>query len=697
MSKTKVTIKYPTEWSLGKPRGSIKVVKDGYQVLITPPNEKQIVETFNIKKFNGNKEETLTRAHEFMKKTSDDKGLTRNRIRYINEDTIEVEVSDDKIMKTDAIFIEFVEKYPLCIKTKKNKDGTEKYYVLSQDIKKQFNFTSLICDYGTVGYKNGNSLDIRYDNLINLSKVNKINDDDDIFDVEKEKSKIARKHGRIVIIDDTKDNKEIMRKEEKKNINIDIVENSDDIDEIDEIDEIDDDLDDELYDENNIPKGYKKCKTLTCGEIKKITSFSIDRNMADGHKNTCKKCCSIKSKEFRDNNKDHVSDYNKKYREENKEKVQSYYKLTEEEKETNKATRRLEFGNKFKELVQQKGGTMISDPSEYINAHDKLEVECKNKHIFAICYNNCCENRWCPMCNLHIGEMISKCAIEHITGEKFEKIRPSWLKSPKSNSNLELDMYNDDMKLAVEYDGIQHDQYIQHFHRTEENFKKRQEDDKLKDELCKIKGVTLIRIPHTVKHEDICSYLIDQLIKKGFTDTNKDKVNTFEMTNIYDYESKTEELKKIINENNGKLIDGVYLSRDSLLTIECEEKHQWNTKVKTILRGCWCTTCGFKVEDTTKSKISNTLKKFNQSAKGKALKQTSHEKRSETMKHERQEVRANITEKKCNTCEEIKLIDCYSKKSAAKDGLQSNCRVCVNEIKKQHRSGNKVILSEEKV
>ena len=62
---------------------------------------------------------------------------------------------------------------------------------------------------------------------------------------------------------------------------------------------------------------------------------------------------------------------------------------------------------------------------------------------------------------------------------------------------LELDMYSEKQRLAFEYDGAQHDVYTPHFHLNEHHFAYRRLLDRLKDELCRSHGVTLIRIPWT--------------------------------------------------------------------------------------------------------------------------------------------------------------------------------------------------------
>jgi len=118
------------------------------------------------------------------------------------------------------------------------------------------------------------------------------------------------------------------------------------------------------------------------------------------------------------------------------------------------------------------------------------------------------------------------------------------------------------------------------------------------------------------------------------------------------------------------------------ITIKCPNSHTWTTKIKNILRGHWCPTCGLQVEDKTKEKISTKFKAYLQTDEGKENKKISLQKRSETMKAIKQEKIATITEKQCTKCTTIKPIINYCKKSASADGYQSWCKPCNNTHKK---------------
>ncbi len=74
-------------------------------------------------------------------------------------------------------------------------------------------------------------------------------------------------------------------------------------------------------------------------------------------------------------------------------------------------------------------------------------------------------------------------------------------------AGLELDIYIPELKLAFEYNGQQHYERIPFFHKTEEEFEAQQYRDRCKKKICKLKGITLIRIKYDEK-------LSEQLILK---------------------------------------------------------------------------------------------------------------------------------------------------------------------------------------
>ena len=72
------------------------------------------------------------------------------------------------------------------------------------------------------------------------------------------------------------------------------------------------------------------------------------------------------------------------------------------------------------------------------------------------------------------------------------------------------------MKLAVEYNGIQHYKYVPFFHNNKEAFLNQKYRDQMKRQMCKENGVFLIEVPYAVKVENIKDFLVKELRKIGY-------------------------------------------------------------------------------------------------------------------------------------------------------------------------------------
>lgn len=109
------------------------------------------------------------------------------------------------------------------------------------------------------------------------------------------------------------------------------------------------------------------------------------------------------------------------------------------------------------------------------------------------------------------GEKECRRVLEKYTGLPFPKQRPSFLRNYISDHVLELDCFNDDLKIAVEYNGEQHYKFIPHFHATKDSFYNLKYKDDIKQRLCKEHNVKLIVVPYTVPLADIEAYILNEL------------------------------------------------------------------------------------------------------------------------------------------------------------------------------------------
>jgi hypothetical protein len=130
------------------------------------------------------------------------------------------------------------------------------------------------------------------------------------------------------------------------------------------------------------------------------------------------------------------------------------------------------------------------------NSMKKFLFNCENSHEFEAEIRSITAGQWCSKCKFkNQTECIQ--IIEKLSGQIFKQMRPKIL------NGLELDGYNEELKLAIEYNGKQHYVYSPFFHKYDENnFNKQEKRDNIKKELCHKNGIYLIIIPYNVKNKE---------------------------------------------------------------------------------------------------------------------------------------------------------------------------------------------------
>lgn len=147
----------------------------------------------------------------------------------------------------------------------------------------------------------------------------------------------------------------------------------------------------------------------------------------------------------------------------------------------------------LREAAEINGGTCLSD--EYVNIVSVYRWRCAKGHEFECSLQNIRFNgTWCPSCSESLGESRCRACLESVCQRKFPKIRPDWLPGPRGR-NLELDGYCEEREIAFEYQGLQHDRFIEMFHGTVKGFEYQQERDRLKRRLAAERKVLLLEIP----------------------------------------------------------------------------------------------------------------------------------------------------------------------------------------------------------
>ena len=107
------------------------------------------------------------------------------------------------------------------------------------------------------------------------------------------------------------------------------------------------------------------------------------------------------------------------------------------------------------------------------------------------------------------SKMEQKCKdiLEKIYNKPFYTIRPDFLKNPETKRNLEIDLYNDELRIGCEAQGIQHYQWPNHTSQTHEQFLNQVRRDQFKVDMCDLHGIYLITVPHHVPDNELENYI----------------------------------------------------------------------------------------------------------------------------------------------------------------------------------------------
>lgn len=167
----------------------------------------------------------------------------------------------------------------------------------------------------------------------------------------------------------------------------------------------------------------------------------------------------------------------------------------------------------LEENCKNKDGECLN-VDEYKNHQTNLKFKCNVcKYEWNATYNNIInKGSWCPNCvTKQDSEKKCKVILEYLTNKEFIKVRPRWLATENLGHYLELDCFNEELKLALEYNGIQHYEPDMFLHRPKnykqltideikneckKNLEKQIKKDNFKYEKCKENGIKLIIISY---------------------------------------------------------------------------------------------------------------------------------------------------------------------------------------------------------
>jgi len=187
----------------------------------------------------------------------------------------------------------------------------------------------------------------------------------------------------------------------------------------------------------------------------------------------------------------------------------------------------------------------------------------------------------CTVCSkkVNIGQERTRKIFETIFKVSFNATQPDWLKNPKTNRNLELDGYNEELNIAFEFQGRQHTSSDTQFR---EDYEMQIERDKLKRQLCQKKGIKLIEIHQPPSYKAI--KFVDDVLKQIKDNINvEDYPNVHLNVNISDFNFK--DITFIQTPLNVKLFQN-YLKNESPINGYSCITHTFHTYEDNILMCC---------------------------------------------------------------------------------------------------------------
>ena len=255
--------------------------------------------------------------------------------------------------------------------------------------------------------------------------------------------------------------------------------------------------------------------------------------------------------------------------------------------------------NQVQEYAAKKGGACLSD--KYVSAKKLLLWKCAQGHVWPASWDNVSSKlspTWCPDCSesCSAGEVICRAALQHMwPGFAFQKERPVWLTN-QNGHRLELDGVNHELKIAFEYDGIQHVTPVTCAAKITPDdalrqLERQQEHDAIKTRRLLEEGYLLLRVPHTTKLKDIYSLLSNQCAEGGKTHPTAivpfdHKAVAVGKQGVYQY------WRQYALEMGGCLTSLQFHKSSELMDWKCASGHNFRLSANAIqAKGVWCSKC----------------------------------------------------------------------------------------------------------
>lgn len=158
------------------------------------------------------------------------------------------------------------------------------------------------------------------------------------------------------------------------------------------------------------------------------------------------------------------------------------------------------------DLVNERGFKWES--LDHLDSHTRLELTCPEGHQFTTFWYRLFQGHgWCPTCKASGGEQLLQTYLNKV-GVSY--VREHRIYTDIRKFPLAFDFYLPEYRLAIEYNGIQHYEPIEHFG-GDKVFEAIKQSDEAKRAYCKSNGVTLLELPYTLSNEEVIQQVQEAL------------------------------------------------------------------------------------------------------------------------------------------------------------------------------------------
>lgn len=242
-------------------------------------------------------------------------------------------------------------------------------------------------------------------------------------------------------------------------------------------------------------------------------------------------------------------------------------------------------------LAKQFKGRLIQKAA---SAQTDSVWECTLGHRFKRCYTSIKTlQTFCTTCSSAYAEMVCLSMVERLFGARFVRVRIKEMRSAKGKP-LELDMFNTDLRIAIEHNGAHH-YGPQHNWGGERAFRAQQANDKLRRQYCRKNGILLIEIRQLgsiTTAEQAKAQIRRALIKaKRPIPLFFDAADVTKLTPKVATEAYWESVQAAAAGMGLEILPCVYLTADTAVPVKCKRGHLTKKTPRSILQGHKCDTC----------------------------------------------------------------------------------------------------------